>query len=568
MENPTLSEINRFRIISSKYTNRLEHETPEDLSEINNIPIENINTDTIKKIFKRLGFSHGGAIWVKASLTQSPQSIVIKIGNYKIVTHPNYNNFAENIEVKSIVLPIKIDAFFCPICSEVIKCKLSAKISDTLDNFKYDKSGKKKYESNVTQFEHYFRGRGPYIDREKYYKALTKLNLPITYDLEVLERICKEYADDPLNLPQEINYTHLAELAKYIEVNNLYKSDSNKNPFRDIFNIYKKNGIFSLNAENHILQEVFISYSKYYEETYTKKEDFSRRLSRWLDFLTLENISAWLKRILVLSPAIFGFCTVLVFVSLIQSTGWNLNFAFSLYSSLRDEIFSHILFFAALGCIVFLCIGFWYIIVGIPFNALLKKILRTFIIIKPSNKAISSKAVFFIILTILEVLAVIYIVSIQSILGLILFPIALIILAITLLAPSRAGISIFYAPKNVIVCAIVLGIIFQTFVTFSNPSNLQSQSCAYKVIDGKVYKYRYFETGNWSEKIEIALLPGSSKKWIDGSKLQIPTKLTIAKTDMRSMISCTDKFESWDEAENYFKHKEKSSTGLNRSTLR
>ncbi|MGV3104014.1 hypothetical protein [Rothia sp. 32237D007AR] len=560
MENPTLSEINRFRIISSKYTDRLEHERPEDISEVNNIPIEEINTDIIKRIFKRLGFSHGGGIWVKASLTRSPKNIVIKIENYEIATHPNFNNFAENNEVKTIVLPIKIDAFFYPNWPGVERCKLSAKTSDILDNFKYDMFGKKKYESDITQFEHYFRGRGPYINRENYYKTLRKLNLPITYDIEILERICKEYADDPLNLPHEINYTHLVELAKYIEINNLYESDSDRNSFRDIFNIYKKYGNLSVNAEDQTLQEVFDSYSKHYEETYTKKVDLSRRLSHWLDFLTLENISTWLKRILVLSPAIFGFCTVLVFASLIQSTGGNLNFAFSLYSSLRDEIFSRILFFAALGCTVFLYIGFLYIIVGIPFNALLKKFLRTFIIINPSNMAKIFKAAFFIILTILGFLAVIHTSSIQSIHGLILFPIALIILTITLLASFRTGINIFYAPKNVIICAIVLGIIFQTSVTFSNPSTLQSQSCAYKVIDGKVYKYRYFETGNWSEKIEIALLPGSSEKWIDGSELQIPTKLTIAKTDMRSMISCTDKFERWDEAENYFKHIEKSST--------
>lgn len=307
--------------------------------------------------------------------------------------------------------------------------------------------------------------------------------------------------------------------------------------------------------------KAFFNYSEYYRDRYRKKEDFIRRAIQWVsDNFTLDNLSGFFKKIYTFSPAVFGILTLIAFINIIQTTGWNLNFASTLYTPLHDEIFSQIIFFTLAGILAMSYFSLCYTAIAKPYNNFLKRVHRTILLIKPAGLLIKIlKIIACFTLIILALLGTACVAALNSFWGLALLPIFLIFFGLPAYHLFDPYANIIYFPKKIYILIVIISVIAQSVANFSDSTSLYAQSCAYKKVENEVYRYRYFETGNWADKVELALLPGSSEKWIDGSNLQIPTKITVSKSDLRSMESCTDRYSNWNEAEKDFKRAETES---------
>ncbi|WP_326503883.1 hypothetical protein [Rothia nasimurium] len=557
MKELTLKEIAEFRILSSTYNTEKENKLPKKIKDlIKSKEPDYVNKKLIDEIFRKLKFPHGGAIWVKAKFIIEPTHLTIKIEEHKLTSYNLDKEVNLRISDKEFTHPLKIDAHLHKRGIRTQDLEFSTATPGPLTNFSYKRNGKNKFTTNPTNFEKVSKIFGRFIDSEKYYKNVKGLNLPITHDLNTLDKIYEEYSSDPLKNPAHINYIHLSKLAEYISINKLYQKSNEKQKIRYIFDIYKEGTDFTLDTSNENIRNAFTPYKSHYRKIseYTK-DGLLPHFKKILETITVENLSEYSKKVSASTPVVFGLTTLLASLFLLQITNWNINYAADLSKYLTRDIFFNIILFTIIGIFIYSSILAGFLFFGTPINLLLDKLHELNI------PTIWKKVIILLILM--------GVISMGIYIKLHFPPLLALMVLIIIIAPISLNVftrliyqykDLFHIPFKVIIFVIAITIPLNGIINFSSPQSLYAQSCAYKIENDRIYAYRYFETNNWAEKIEIAILPGSSDRWIDDSKLQIPTKITVDKSELRSLDSCTDEHSTWSEAEYAFEIEKISSS--------
>lgn len=547
MEELTLKEIAEFRILSSTFPIENENKIPEYIKElIKSEDGKRVNKKLIENIFKKLRFTYGGAIWIIAEFIIESSRLTIKIGKHELATYSISEKADADESGNHFTHPLKIDTLLYKYFPGPRKLELSTDISGPLINYSYKRNGKKRHTSAPGEFNRRFHGK-VFIDAEKYYKCMEMLNLPITHNMGILEKIAEEALNDPLSRIEDINRIHLTELARFFHSNSLYKDADSKPKIINFFTIYKPVNFQSIEIKNAELNRYAKLCSEYYEIDLDNKS-FSSTLQRLEDVCTPRNLSTLSTKALKHIPLFALIASFFVFLNLYKVSG-GFNFSSSLFITLREEMFVRIAFDASLFTILSLETLASFKLFGRPYAL---GILNHWNIRPWMRSIIIGIAIF------LSVSAFIKLFRSNS-LELVIASVSLIPIIFYLFITLATRYLSFYISNRFAAILLTFLVLIPLYNDYSNPNSMKGQSCIYDESN----QYRYFETDNWAEKIEIAILPGSSEEWINDRnsqhptkiKLQLPTKITVQKSDLQTMKSCTDEFTSWDEFQEWKENK-------------
>lgn len=111
MAEVTLKEIAEFRILSSYYkkVDLPESQVQTINGHLRNIPQKAYNNGLIEEIFRKLGFKHGGTIWVKANFSELSNGYEIKIGNHVLLPAKKYSKSKNRIRNKFTTFKLRSD---------------------------------------------------------------------------------------------------------------------------------------------------------------------------------------------------------------------------------------------------------------------------------------------------------------------------------------------------------------------------------------------------------------------------------------------------------------------------
>lgn len=549
----TLQEINNFRILSSsppKYT-----QLPPIII-LKDIEIDKclVDYNLIKQIFLKLKMKNGGKIWVNSNIIIEGDALNVFLGNHKILSLDKFQP-RNKVNPGNYSIPIALDTFFYKDFPGIEEFSLHNISSSYLDNHSYNFLRDVNFRIHPEYHLELTRKYTPTESQDKYFKTLEKLGLPISFNESQTAYIISDITlKEPL-LKDEMEYKKLYHFASFISKNNLASEK-----FNDIFGPFYKESVQILTSDTNIIN-CYYTLKKNYKNELNKKS-YLHKLQSVIE--GKERIN-WEKSGLTfqslfksLAPLIALYATCIPAFYIVSISDFNTNFAFSaLTPGVISQILYNFSFYLALSIVL---------LVGFTFSPYIVQLVEKFIkyilrIKEINNKRYLGKLISF--ATYLGVALIIFLIStsidsksLQILIYAISLPPSLILI-------FKAAIQFFiedfiYTYKSLARVIIFLIPVFLIAVTGSlatDNKSLLGQSCSYLYYADtqQSYYYRYFETNSWENSTEIAILPGSSSSWIDGTKIDVPTKITVSKGDLMSLNSCTDKVSSWTTVENTFK---------------